>query len=204
MSLFQQDLNNEQILAKHLDKVYKELNISFTRINDINLQHEGVDIIVTKKGSKLHVDEKAQLHYINKTLPTFTFEISYIKDGNLKTGWFLDKSKKTEYYFLITGIFSISGDNITKGIKSCIITVVNRISLIELLEKRGLTQSRMEFYEKKIRTNPNFEFKTSITELNSQTEGCIVYSNQLQEKPINLMLKLKFMIQQGVAKQIYP
>ena len=47
------------------------------------------------------VDEKAQLYYVNKDLPTFAFEVEYMLNGELKHGWLIDKGKMTKYYLLI-------------------------------------------------------------------------------------------------------
>jgi hypothetical protein len=93
---------------------------------------------------------------------------------------------------------------LTTGVKKCKITSVNRSKLIQLLNQKGFASLSFESYVQNIRNNNESTFKTEIPELNIKTEGCIVYSEQLAEKPINLMLKLNFLIQQGVAKQIYP
>jgi len=204
MSLFNSDLNNEQILGQYLDEIYRKINIPLERVIDKDLQHKGVDIIYQSKPNPVYIDEKAQLHYINSKLSTFTFELSYLKDNMQKVGWLLDKEKITQYYFLVTGIFVNKGDELTSGVKKCKITSVNRSKLIQLLKQKGLNPLTLELYNQKIRNDSDSKYKTEINELNIKTEGCIVYSEQLVEKPINIMLKLNFLIQQGVAKQIYP
>ncbi|KKL22197.1 hypothetical protein LCGC14_2437870 [marine sediment metagenome] len=58
--------------------------------------------------------------------------------------------------------------------------------------------------QKKLEDSKSEEKELEPKELEPKKEGCFVYSTQLDEKPINLMLKLNFLIQQGVAKQIHP
>jgi len=105
MSKFNEDLGKEKILGQFLDTIYKNLNLEFERVGDRSTQHRGIDLIYHHKNSIVHIDEKAQLHYLNKNLPTFTFELSYIKENMFKKGWLLDTKKQTDYYFLVTGIF---------------------------------------------------------------------------------------------------
>ena len=99
MSKFQSDLAQEEILSKYLDKIYKEKKIEFERIFDLDLQHQGIDLKIFVNSNQYLIDEKAQLHYINSELPTFTFELSYMKNNILKNGWLFDENKKTEYFF---------------------------------------------------------------------------------------------------------
>lgn len=203
MSHFQRDLNKEKLLGKFLDTIYSTLNIKFERVEDINLQHRGVDLIYPENNA-VFIDEKAQLDYLNKSLPTFTFELSYLKNNEQKLGWLLDDSKKTTHYFLITGIFAVDKDNLEKGFESCIITSVNRNKLINHLESKNLTKERLLQYDADLR---EFEIKKSrnvIEELQPKTEGLLYFSPQLAEQPINLQLRLKKLIKVGVAKQIYP
>ncbi len=101
MSFFQRDLTKEKLLAPYLDAKYAELNLSFERVDNLKLQKKGVDLIYNHNGKLFFIDEKAQLDYINKSLPTFIFELSYLKNGVEKMGWLLDKDKITTHYFLL-------------------------------------------------------------------------------------------------------
>ena len=73
-----------------------------------------------------------------------------------------------------------------------------------MLSKKGITPLKLESYTHHLRTKSKTKFKTPIKEIDFKTEGCLVYSEKLSEKPINLMLRLDFLIQQKVAKRIYP
>ncbi len=209
ISTFNDDLNKEQKLAVFLDKLYMSYNIfgsdfTYKRINDLTQQHQGIDIIVQPKNNNsiIYVDEKAQLDYIGKNLPTFAFEISYYnKDKKWKQGWFFDGNKVTQQYFLITCIqVDTNGD-----FSNCRLVYVDRWALISFLkDKRNLGEEQVFEYEKDFRaTNKNG--KLPIKELNEYNEGYFYYSNSNKiEKPINLILKLGFLIKEGLAKELIP
>lgn len=203
MSHFKRDLHKEQQLGKFLDGVYQKLNLKFKRIEDLNQQHRGIDLIYPKNKA-VFIDEKAQLDYLNKTLPTFTFELSYLKNNEQKLGWLLDDSKLTTHYFLITGIFTQNKSDISKGFKTCTITSVNRKKLLIFLDSKGLTKERLLHYDTDLRDFKNTKTKTLIKELNPNTEGLLYFSAQLAEQPINLQLRLQNLIKLKIAKQIYP
>ena len=205
MSKFQSDLAQEEILSKYLDKIYKEKKIEFERIFDLDLQHQGIDLKIFVNSNQYLIDEKAQLHYINSELPTFTFELSYMKNNILKNGWLFDENKKTEYYFLITGIYL--KENKTKlktsdDIKKLKITSVNRNKMIQHLDSLGLNISTLQKYDNHFRMNNSYG-KNEITELDKYSEGLIYFSEQLVEKPINIQLRLEYLIQSEVAKKFH-
>ena len=205
MSKFQLDLNQEQILSKYLDNLYKEKNINFQRVFDLDKQYQGIDVIMLVKSNEYYIDEKAQLHYINKDLPTFTFELSYFKNNNYKKGWLFDENKLTQYYFLITGIFLKKGkiELISPNdIERLKITSVSRKKLIEYLSFRDLDEKRLLEYDIKLRKDKAYG-KNNISELNPKTEGLIYFTDHLSEKPINLQLRLNFLIETKVAKKFY-
>lgn len=205
MSTFKLDLNKEHILSEYLDRLYKSKKIMFERIDDINKQHQGIDVIIQHKAKDYFIDEKSQLHYLNKDLPTFTFELSYLnKNGKLKEGWLFDAHKLTQYYFLVTGIFL--KENKTEltdlqDIQSLKITSVNRKKLIKLIEALGLSKYNLNAYDNDLRTQDSYG-KNTIPELNKKN-GLIYFTEHLAEKPMNLQLKLSYLIGCGVAKKFY-
>jgi hypothetical protein len=205
VSSFKFDLNKEQILSEYLDRLYKSKKITFERIVDIDKQHQGIDVVIQHKSKDYFIDEKAQLHYLNKDLPTFTFELSYLNKSNeLKEGWLFDAHKHTQYYFLITGIFL--KENKTEllditDIQSIKITSVNRKRLMKLLGALGLSKYNLYAYDNDIRTHESYG-KNTIPELNKKN-GVIYYTEHLSEKPMNLQIKLSYLIASGVAKKFY-
>ena len=127
-----------------------------------------------------------------------------MKKNKRKTGWFLDVSKITDYYFLITDIHANDENDISKGIINCKITSVDRHKLMLFLDEIGLTDEKLSQYNESIRVKKVKTKIIVINELYEKSQGCIVYSEHLDEKPINLMLRLAFLIKNGVAKRIYP
>jgi hypothetical protein len=199
-SKFKTDLSKEQLLAPLLDSYYrKQLNqYSFERIADLEQQLLGIDVILTNKktSAAFFVDEKAQLDYINESLPTFAFELFYEKDRDQKQGWLFDASKKTHFYALVTSIFSDEEDSFT----ACNITFVNREKLIQHLSSLHLTQKR---FQEIVLQHKGYHGKMGLEKLHPWHEGYLFFSTQNKaEKPINLILKLDYLIAVGVAKRL--
>ena len=199
-SKFKADLSKEQRLNPLLDFYYKRhlKQYIFERIVDLKQQLLGIDVILTDKktGAEYIVDEKAQLDYINESLPTFVFELFYTKNVAQKVGWLFDATKKTDFYALVTSIFSDEEDRFT----SCSITFVNRKKLIQHLAKLGLTQERLLEIALK---NKELHGKLVLEKLNPWHEGYLFFSTKNKaEKPINLVLKLDYLIAVGVAKRL--
>ena len=202
MSTFDQDLNKEYLLGKFLDEIYAQLNYDFKRINESDLQNKGVDLIINHNGKEYFIDEKAQLDYLNHSLPTFTFELSYLKNGQWRKGWLFDNKKITNHYFLITDI-KIKTQNIEDGFKSCIITSVDTKKLRKYLENIGLDWEMLNDLDAEIRSSEK-EKNIPLLNLKERKEGCLFFSVQKDEKPLNLKLYLSWLIKIGVAKKIYP
>ncbi|TLP80811.1 hypothetical protein ES765_06515 [Maribacter sp. ACAM166] len=168
------------------------------RVFDMKNQMAGVDVVFTHKQTKnrFYIDEKAQLDYINDDLPTFAFELAYNKNGTYKEGWLFDINKKTDFYALATAIYEDEPSVFT----TCKITLVNRKKLCTFLEHRNVTKSSLEKYSKKTTEKHG---KLKLNELHHRTEGYLYFSrNNKVEKPINLILKLDFLVGQGIAKRL--
>lgn len=202
---FNSDLKQETLLAQYLDAIYYGKNIEFERICDLNQQHRGIDLIIKNNSEQYYIDEKAQLHYLNKDLPTFTFELSYLKNGERKEGWFLDDLKLTHYYFLITGIYLKDRKTILNNVDAIDrlkITSVNRQKLMTHLSNIGLPKEKLNDYDAMMRTQKYYG-KRNISELHPKREGNLYYTRHLEEKPINLQLRLSYLIENGLAKKFH-
>lgn len=203
MSTFKHDLKQEQILNAYLDHIYHSKKLQFYRNTDLEQQHRGIDVVFRHNSIDYFIDEKAQLHYLNKDLPTFTFELSYVNSANeIKEGWLFDSSKKTHFYFLITSIFLNRGKKkLTSAddIKSLKIVSVNRKKLINHLKEKGLSRNQLDEYDFDIRDTYSFG-KNIIPELNEKQTGLIYYTEHLKERPINLQLRLQYLINNKIAK----
>ncbi len=194
-SAFLDDIEKEKRLHSFLDSLYNRYlkHYSFKRIDTISEQYRGVDAIFThhKTNDVYYIDEKAQLDYVNDDLPTFAFEISFQKDGKRKNGWLFDSKKKTQFYSLITAIYS----DAPKTFTSAKITLVNRQLLLDHLSQRGICNDTIKI--------PKTHGKQSIPQLNSKDEGYLFFSKKNKaEEPLNLVLYLDFLIEKGVAKRL--
>ena len=195
---FKNDLSKERVLGNFLDKFYKEKYTtdgnSFLRISNLELQLDGIDLIINMEGKDFLIDEKAQLDYLNRSLPTFAFEISYLKNRKIKTGWLFHEKKKTDTYFLITNIQTFHLYDLSQGVNDCSITAINRKNLKKLLNNKGLDERRIFEYSTAIRKSKKHG-KHPIKELDSKKEGFFYFSfENKKEQPINLVLYLKYLV----------
>ncbi|TMM59046.1 hypothetical protein FEE95_06325 [Maribacter algarum] len=204
MSLFIGDLAKEKLLASFLDAKYIELQLKFERIHELKLKKKGVDLVYKHKGKRFYIDEKAQLYYPNVILPTFTFELSYLKKGIEKEGWLLDENKITTHYFLVIGIYTVHPTDFEQGFTNAKIISVNRNKLLAFLDSIGLSLPKLKTYNQELRNQRECPQKVAINELFIKTQGCLFYSKQLEEEPINLQLRIEFLIKSGIGKVIYP
>lgn len=205
-SNFRQDLSNEALLAKYLNDIYLELfkgsNYRFNRINQLDKQHKGIDLILSNGRISFNIDEKAQLDYLYTSLPTFAFELSYLKNTVWHQGWFIDDAKTTDIYFLITDIYP-KGHNLNNGLEKVKITGVYKDKLIDLLNEKGLSHETLKSIDEQLRAKGKHG-KYPIKELNPKTEGVLYFSkNNKNEQPINLVLRLDFLLRKKVGKTIF-
>lgn len=202
-SNFDNDLKAEQKLARFLDKNHytREVfnNYDIERVTNLDQQHKGIDLIIRNKErtQKFLVDEKAQLNYVNQKLPTFAFELSYLKNGNYRKGWLFDKSKLTDKYFLITSIKEESDE-----IQDVRLISIDRQKLIHLLETKGLSEKVLNDYDSQIRVKKEYR-KKHIPEIDTR-EGYLFYTEFLNEQPLNIVLYLNYLIEKDVGKEVFP
>lgn len=118
-STFKGDLKSERAVNEFLQKYLYSYLVddgiidSFNSNTTLDQQHKGIDTIMyiindetEEEARSINIDEKAAIHYArnnlgDKPLSTFAFEVSYLKDGELKRGWLTnEKYKETHAYFL--------------------------------------------------------------------------------------------------------
>ena len=88
-------------MARFLDLYfYPNIRSDWKREEEREAQLLDVDVTLETDIGSIAVDEKAAVHYVNKDLPAFAFEINYYKKGDLVGGWFWIP-KVTEWYLLI-------------------------------------------------------------------------------------------------------
>lgn len=142
------DMGAESEMAKFMDKYFYAPLLaegafsSIQRITNPDMQKSGIDVIATYKGKEFFLDEKAQLYYINKDLPTFAFELEYLMDGKPRTGWLLNEQLRTTHYLLLWPFATVekaqqlTADRITE-VSGLLIT---KKKLLQYLDSHGLNQ----------------------------------------------------------------
>ena len=191
----------EREIAKFLDeKLYsnKALFKEFARTDDKEEQISGSDVVLSTSDGVLYrkvVDEKVAARYANMGLNTFSLELSFIgKNGNRRSGWFIDHTKKTEYYLLgwivradipkAEGCDRYNTNEINQGnIKELDWALVSRQKIMDFLESKGWTLDKLALQDKKIRENGKVKTKEFINDVSFR------YSDAYVEKPINILLK---------------
>ena len=188
------DMDVEREIAKFLDK-YLYSNPIFTkktRTDDTESQLNGSDIILSIPSKNLHdivVDEKAATQYINKGLPTFALELSFVVGGKVVDGWFVDDNKDTEYYEFQW----IKADtNDTWNLKEKDITeveymLVSKQAIRDNLSQQGYSVEKLKEKAKDIREIG----KDGQAEKEIGKSYWFFNSTRLAEKPINLILHKK-------------
>lgn len=146
------DMSAESQMGLFLDKyLYKGFSIgkvplTARRTDSIEEQLAGIDVkLIDKKGNTYNVDEKAQLYYLNRDLPTFAFEIRYLRGGVETLGWLCNKSLLTDLYLLI---WPFAEQDTPKGIRCDQFTradclLIEKKALLDELEAQGLTIKKM-------------------------------------------------------------
>lgn len=202
------DMSAEAQLGVFLDTyLYNDFphKDSFSNIERVHSKAEqlaGVDVRFTSKDDTVYnVDEKAQLYYINKDLPTFAFEIQFLREGKETLGWLCNGSLLTDLYLLIWPFATqdtpkgICWDRFTKA--DCLLVQKDRV--LSLLEKKGLTPEKMladaSSFRKIGRTG-----KVAIPGV----KGIYYYASdphKYQEAPINIIIAKKKLL--GIAQRRY-
>jgi hypothetical protein len=190
-SNWEDDLNSEQEVAKFLDKYfYQKKMISFKRITDVDSQYEGIDIILSYNDLKnILVDEKAQCSYVNKNLPTFAFEVNFIKNNKLCDGWLFSNNKKTEYYFLVWIKAKKEKHFTFEDIIELNCILVERKEIIDYLSKYSIDKNKSYEIAEHLRETKTTKFS------NTNFEGFnFNFSNHLSEKPVNIVIQKEVLI----------
>lgn len=158
----------------------------------------GIDVTFSHKHNKsvFYIDEKAQLDYVNEDLPTFAFELGYYKYETYKEGWLYDSRKKTDFYALATAIY----EDKPRVFTTCKITLVNPKKLRSYLSSLNITKTLLNDYRS---SNKGLHGKLKLQELCHKNEGYLYFSkNNKLVKPVNLVLKLHFLEEKGIAKRL--
>lgn len=142
-----QDFNTSLEIEKLMDEFYKG-RIPFERVEDVDLQKSGVDVILElKSGNKIYVDEKCATDYINRELKTFSFELRatpgrYV--ANRYDGWLIAKDNITTHYMLIYVLESEKDKHPrAEDIKKVETILVSKKKILQYLHNLGQTKEVM-------------------------------------------------------------
>lgn len=175
------------------------MNSEYKRIYDRHLQLQGIDITINTDYGERHVDEKAAGHYINQDIPTFAFEINYYNSsGDLVGGWFLDQKSVTDWYFLIW-IRAIKNKGITeKDIIELEVMMIDRVKLIQAIEKEGLNAKVIQSVSEDIRAKASGGKHL----MNATNNMYFFLTEKLVERPLNLVLKKDYLSKLSILHAI--
>ena len=196
-----EDMSAESELARFLDENFydhfpnADAFDSIERIYNKNLQLSGIDVVFNAKdGRTFRIDEKAQLYYLNKDLPTFAFEVEFLRHGIPTTGWLCNKDLETDLYLLI---WPFATKDSPKGIKSDDFTkadcmLVSKAAVLHLLESHGLTVEQLLQDARQIRKEGKI-YKIPIPGVS----GIYYFASdpqQYEEAPINVVISKRLLM----------
>jgi hypothetical protein len=210
-SLRKQDSRAEEQLAQFMDRYfYDKLNIWYSRVKEIELQHKGVDVVMGKES--VNIDEKASLYYSNAMIPTFVFELDFMMNNRCYTGWYLNKELITDYYMLIwPNVRNTYDVNSRKWIRKDVSEfTINDFTIVEAMlidkkkiekefERRMLTYDTLYRSVQRIREAKNKEPYIKGQKIDDDIK--IMLSDHLNEKPINLVVSKRLLYK--VADRVF-
>lgn len=119
---FGNDLKETEVVSEFLDRYfYSRLEIQFVydsfdfgikdyrRIDELGRQMKSCDVEIYDQDDQIHIiEEKAAVHFINRDLKTFAFELLCRKknaksddlQADYREGWLIREGQETEYYLL--------------------------------------------------------------------------------------------------------
>lgn len=190
MSYRDADTRAERELAAFLDERQLYTRYlgyqSIQRVTDPELQLAGADVVAMGQDRAHYIDEKAQLHYLARPLPTFAFELEFLRYGSPVTGWALRPDLMTDKYLLLWPQANIAdfrlverGDFTQVGY-----LLLDRLQLWLHLVRLGLTPQVLRERAAQIRTSgQGGRHPTGIDGIT------LHFSTQLSEQPINLVIR---------------
>jgi len=197
MSLRIQDSKAEFEVSKFLDKYfYPKFYPNRERVSDKVNQLNGIDVIIDiPEIGKVAVDEKAAVHYVNKGIPTFAFEVDFrLNTGELVEGWFLSKSKTTQYYLLIWVWADKDKGFDYDDISKLEVILIDRFKVQKALLNYGMSENTINEISKTLR-------ERNIAGVHHKDFSKPFYfylTSHLSENPLNIILKKDFLIQNSI------
>lgn len=207
-SSFEIDRRNEAKVNQFMRLYYysKLLNNDGTSVKidycqDIKRQKQGADLIISKNGETLIVDEKAQIDYIYESRPTFVLELMNTSSG--KEGWFVNEKLDTTHYMFIWPHADKKYDDkqlrAPEDIEFVDYALVDKRTLKDIIKtKYGLFTTILLEYVRRI-TNKQLdnsyeqEGRIYCKEKPFDNNVYLVYTKTKPEKPVNLVVKKTYL-----------
>lgn len=189
------DMRGERALGLFIDEFFYprlcEIE-GFThteRIYDADMQKKGCDICIYNKGGRsIKIDEKSQLHFINKPRDTFVFEVSFLKadSGEVRSGWLVSDDNITDCYMLVW-IDRARTDKINRIVaedfEQVTICFITKKKVISYLASCGYTIQKIKVLADEMRK------KEQETTAFISTDAVLYYSREvIPERPINILI----------------
>ena len=176
-------------VADFLDSTfYKDEASNVERVDDVQRQVKGVDIIFDYNGKTYYCDEKSTAQWRN--IRTFTLELSFIdKQGHVKEGWLTSEKEINNSFMLVW----LDNDGVD-------IALVEKDKILKYLEDKGWTIPNLRYKSNQIR-----EYYPDVEMGDIYKNGCrFTFSTQLVEKPINVQLSRGNFKKMAVFTKKYP
>jgi len=202
-SNFRSDMQLEKVIGQWLDTyVYSDKSVftSVEREFDLAGQHKGIDVIIQSPaifGDDLQhtVDEKTAIYYVKgnlseESLPTFAFELNYMKNNQIHDGWLYgEKYFRTEYYLVMWVWAEVEQIRSGKFIRYNHRQV--RYENILRMEGFFINKSTMRNYAKILGITPESFVglrNREETKITIQPHARVIISPSLAECPMNLVI----------------
>lgn len=180
------DMAAEQKVAKFLDRYLYSSNVNdFKRFLTKEEQWRGKDVQFSWGNLKnIIVDEKAQIYYVNKNIPTFAFEVDFIDSAGQKSkGWLFDSDKEAEYYLMIQ-ITAKKDKFEISDIEGLECMLIKREAIIIFLVNQGIDLVKSEEISDRLRNK-----HLSGAQLKGKYNGLyFFYTEKLAEQPVNIVI----------------
>ena len=163
-------------------------------VDDIERQLQGIDVIINDNGFEENIDVKAQASakYINKPVPTFVQELLYTaKNRTEHIGWFLDDTLTDTYVDVWIHAANTNERGMPESPDDIIdveVMFVDKVPLVAYLESKGYTAEVLLKRAREMRSVGYYR-QDSVLPDQDDNEMWLSYSDDLAEKPVNLVIK---------------
>lgn len=193
-----EDQRREAIVNEFLDsKVYPKMGIHPNRNTEKDTQLKGIDITFKLDGREYLCDEKSAVRNGTSRLNTFCLELSHKPRGFYRNveGWFLKEDNLTNSYMLVwvDGLKNDQWRN-ADSIQSAQVLLVRKKSILDWLEKQGITEDRLRTLTGAMLEQGVHEHYLPLKEPYTEEGGRVVdrlkmvQLEYLSENPVNLLL----------------